>query len=85
VICHFGRSGLPAKRLPGSPAGGPAGPAGPEPLQALLESLRGHQVTLLVGNREISGKLLTVSPVVMVAGPTGQATAITGEIQAVQF
>jgi hypothetical protein len=50
----------------------------------LLEGLRGHQLTLLVGGHEVAGKLIIPSPVTLV-GPGGQAIVITGMIQSVQF
>jgi len=60
-------------------------PYGSDPLADLLRSLRGHQVTLQVGERLVTGKLITADPIIIV-GPAGEATMVAPDaVKSVQF
>lgn len=100
MICHFRfraparprchRSGVKGLGPPGqvSPAGEElaADPqALSDPLLSLLSSLRGRQITLQVGERLVTGKLVTTDPLILV-GPAGEATMVVpGVVKSVQF
>jgi len=56
-----------------------------DPVSDLLADLRGREVTLQVGNRLLSGKLIMTDPVVLVDGE-GRATFVrAAAIVAVTF
>lgn len=69
-----------AARVAGPPAPGKALPqrvawSRQQPLLSVLLGLRGRQLTLLAGGRELSGKLVTAEPLVLVDGQ-GEATLV---------
>lgn len=57
------------------PLAPPLGAAAEPPLLALLRDLRGQQVTVTAGGREISGKLIQPDPVTLVSD-TGRVTVL---------
>jgi hypothetical protein len=77
MVSHFHRQvTVTARQAP---------PPAPDPLLALLVSLRTRRVSVLIGDRWLAGRLLTVDPLVLV-GEDGQAVVpAPGEIQSVQF
>lgn|GEM_PF-2545095 len=87
---RFQWNGLPVAPWRGAPPVGEARrPAAPEcqseALRDLLAALRGHEVTLLVGNRWLAGKLVSADPVVLV-DRAGRVTQVrTGAVRAVTF
>lgn len=50
------------------PPAPPLGAAPEPPLLALLRALAGHQVTVVAGGREMTGKLIQPDPVTLVGG-----------------
>jgi len=86
---RFFRAGLPVTRRQDrtpEPAVRPRGRrVRGDPLGPLLASLRGRRVTLLVGGRLLTGKLVLADPVTLVDG-AGRATVVRrSAIQAVRF
>jgi len=67
----------------GGPAAGRSNPQ--DPIRELLQSLRGREVVLQVGDRLVVGKLITHDPVLLV-DQEGRSTLVRFEaIQAVTF
>jgi len=80
-------SGLDGENAALSGARGDAAQPRPtrDPIRDLLRSLRGRQVTLQVGERLVTGKLITTDPIIIV-GPVGEATMVApGVLKSVQF
>ncbi len=84
----------PAPAPPGAPAPSGGDPArregsapggGADPIAALLADLRGRPVTIQVGDRLLTGRLLLADPAVLVDG-SGRATFVRPEaVVAVTF
>lgn len=96
IYCHFHKKAPRRTRTPGRPdpaaVPGPVpdpapapDPVAPNPFRDLLRSLRGRQVGLLLGGREVEGRLVIADPVVLV-GPQGEARLVRPEhIQSVRY
>jgi len=87
---RFAFTGLPA--TPREQRQGPQQPGEPErpaarcdPVAALLHDLRGREVTLQVGGRLVTGRLITVSPVIVVDAEGRSTLVRTEAIAAVTF
>ena len=80
MICHF-RSGM-------QPAHRAAAPPAPDPQQvllALLDSLRGRPVTLLLRRGGVvSGRLVATAPVTLISDD-GRSTVVAESISSVAF
>lgn len=66
------------------PAQAPAASAVSQPLEPVLSRLVGRPVTLLVGGRQLSGRLLASRPPTLV-GPQGQVTVVAQLVKSVAF
>ncbi|BAD39992.1 hypothetical protein [Symbiobacterium thermophilum] len=98
IACRFARRGMlvaprrltapggPVSRVEGSTAGsGGDRSGGRDPIVELLAELRGRAVTLQVGQRLLTGRLILADPVVIVDGQ-GRATCARPEaVVAVTF
>ncbi len=65
MVCRF-RFRAAARRTRGSP-GAVGRSQGMDPLERVLLALRGREVRLLVGRREVQGRLLDLPPVRLVS------------------
>lgn len=77
---------LPTKVCPvTAPVAGIAAAQAVNPLRKVLADLKGRQVTILAGGKEICGRVLTVDPLMLVAYD-GTATLVDwSAVKSVQF